>query len=321
MASGKRARRDNVIQLERNPVEYGFTDVKPLNFIQAEYLRAIQSNQIVFGVGSAGTGKTYVAATYAAGELFHRRIQKIILTRPNVETGRGLGFLPGTLEEKYAPYLEPFDNVFTRSLGKGFYEYALKAKTIDALLTPNALLQLKAITSVNVITGNIGYGAPNKPTKAAVTPGQYNKNPVAKALLGDNASLEEKSKLHLGAITDVITEPQLKKTPIRSVFLITGIDVLNPGIEKTVHPNYPVGPRGKVIGVIEQPKSMLELFPSAYNNAVLGKAQEDAGKNRKRTDQLRLSETIPVGMGLVNKEFQGRYFNDKKELDDCGLGI
>ena len=58
-------------------------------------------------------------------------IQKIILTRPNVETGRGLGFLPGTLEEKYAPYLEPFDNVFTRSLGKGFYEYALKAKTIE----------------------------------------------------------------------------------------------------------------------------------------------------------------------------------------------
>jgi len=131
MASGKRARRDNVIQLERNPVEYGFTDVKPLIFIQAEYLRAIQSNQIVFGVGSAGTGKTYVAATYAAGELFHRRIQKIILTRPNVETGRGLGFLPGTLEEKYAPYLEPFDNVFARSLGKGFYEYALKAKTIE----------------------------------------------------------------------------------------------------------------------------------------------------------------------------------------------
>jgi phosphate starvation-inducible PhoH-like protein len=131
MASGKRARRDNVIQLDRNPVEFGFNDVKPLNFIQAEYLRAIQSNQIVFGVGSAGTGKTYVAATYAAGELFHRRIQKIVLTRPNVETGRGLGFLPGTLEEKYAPYLEPFDNVFTRSLGKGFYEYALKAKTIE----------------------------------------------------------------------------------------------------------------------------------------------------------------------------------------------
>jgi phosphate starvation-inducible PhoH-like protein len=131
MASGKKARRENSESRRYTPVEYGFTDVKPLNFIQGEYLRAIQTNQIVFGVGSAGTGKTYVAATYAAGELFHRRIQKIIVTRPNVETGRGLGFLPGTLEEKYAPYLEPFDNVFMRCLGKGFYEYALKAKDIE----------------------------------------------------------------------------------------------------------------------------------------------------------------------------------------------
>lgn len=130
MASGKKVRRGQQTT-PANPVEYGFRDVKPLNFIQGEYLRAIQSNEIIFGVGSAGTGKTYVAATYAAGELFHRRVDKIILTRPNVETGRGLGFLPGTLEEKYAPYLDPFDQVFTRSLGKGFYEYALKAKNID----------------------------------------------------------------------------------------------------------------------------------------------------------------------------------------------
>lgn len=131
MASGKKARRGKVATENQNPVEYGFRDVKPLNFIQGEYLRAIQENEIIFGVGSAGTGKTYVAATFAAGELFHRRIDKIILTRPNVETGRGLGFLPGTLEEKYAPYLDPFDQVFSRSLGKGFYEYALKSKNIE----------------------------------------------------------------------------------------------------------------------------------------------------------------------------------------------
>lgn len=131
MASGKKARRGKVASAEANPIEYGFRDVKPLNFIQGEYLRAIQENEIIFGVGSAGTGKTYIAATYAAGELFHRRVDKIILTRPNVETGRGLGFLPGTLEEKYAPYLDPFDQIFNRSLGKGFYEYALKSKNID----------------------------------------------------------------------------------------------------------------------------------------------------------------------------------------------
>jgi phosphate starvation-inducible PhoH-like protein len=129
-SSGKRARRAQSSQ-PKNPLEFGFKDVKPLNFIQGEYLEAIKSNEIIFGIGSAGTGKTFVAASYAAGELFHRRIEKIILTRPNVETGRGLGFLPGELEEKYAPYLDPFDQVFKRSLGAGFYEYALKTKTID----------------------------------------------------------------------------------------------------------------------------------------------------------------------------------------------
>ena len=128
--SGKKARKQQT-NTQSNPIEYGFRDVKPLNFIQEQYLNAIKQNEVVFGVGSAGTGKTFVAASYAAGELFHRRVNKIILTRPNIETGRGLGFLPGELEEKYAPYLEPFDNVFQRCLGKGFYEYALKNHDIE----------------------------------------------------------------------------------------------------------------------------------------------------------------------------------------------
>jgi phosphate starvation-inducible PhoH-like protein len=69
------------------------------------------------------------------------------LTRPNVETGRGLGFLPGTLEEKYAPYLDPFDQVFSNSLGKGFYEYAIKSKAID----PRPLGFMRGATFDNAI--------------------------------------------------------------------------------------------------------------------------------------------------------------------------
>lgn len=128
--SGKKARKQQ--QQEDNHYEYvKFKEVKPLNTIQSIYLEAIQENDIIFGIGSAGTGKTYVAAAYAASQLYHKRVNKIILTRPNVETGRSLGFLPGTLEEKYAPYLEPFDSVFSHTLGKGFYEYALKSKDIE----------------------------------------------------------------------------------------------------------------------------------------------------------------------------------------------
>ena len=126
---------------------YTFKEVEPLNFIQGEYLEAIRHNDIIFGIGSAGTGKTYIAASYAASELFHRKVSKIILTRPNVETGRGLGFLPGTLEEKYAPYLLPFDAIFSKALGKGFYEYALKNKDIE----PTPLGFLRGTTFENCI--------------------------------------------------------------------------------------------------------------------------------------------------------------------------
>ena len=115
-------------QPQRN---YNFKEIQPLNGIQADYLDAIENSEVIFGIGSAGTGKTFIAANYAARELYYKRISKVILTRPNVETGRGLGFLPGTLEEKYAPYLLPFDAIFNRALGKGFYEYCLKSKDIE----------------------------------------------------------------------------------------------------------------------------------------------------------------------------------------------
>lgn len=134
-SSGKKARR-LVVEYSSNESTFNvpemvFKEIKPLNYIQGEYLNSIRNNTIIFGIGSAGTGKTFIAASYAAGELFHRRISKIILTRPNVETGRGMGFLPGEIEEKYAPYLQPFDHVFTRNLGSGYYQYALKNKNIE----------------------------------------------------------------------------------------------------------------------------------------------------------------------------------------------
>lgn len=129
--TGKKARRTAKEHVPDIGFNTKFKEVEPLNYIQGAYLDAIKHNDIIFGIGPAGTGKTYIATNYAASELFHKRIERIILTRPNIETGRGLGFLPGTLEEKYAPYLDPFESIFTKSLGKGFYEYALKAKTIE----------------------------------------------------------------------------------------------------------------------------------------------------------------------------------------------
>jgi phosphate starvation-inducible PhoH-like protein len=144
--SGKKARRESAAA-PNYFANSEFKEIQPLNYIQGVYLDAIRNNDITFGVGSAGTGKTFIAASYAASQLFHRRVNKVILTRPNVETGRSLGFLPGTLEEKYEPYLAPFSSVFSKSLGQGFYEYALKNKTID----PQPLGFMRGATFENAI--------------------------------------------------------------------------------------------------------------------------------------------------------------------------
>ena len=119
----------------RSRQEYGghCKEVEPLNYIQGEYLEAIKVNQVVFGIGPAGTGKTWISTGYAAAELFHRRINKIILIRPNIEVGRGLGFLPGSVEEKMAPFYAVFDSIFTKFLGKGYYEYAKKNGDIEQI--------------------------------------------------------------------------------------------------------------------------------------------------------------------------------------------
>lgn len=74
---------------------------------QREYVRQVRKNDIVFAVGPAGTGKTYMAVAFAVGALKNSEITKIVLTRPAVEAGESLGFLPGDLKEKIDPYLRP----------------------------------------------------------------------------------------------------------------------------------------------------------------------------------------------------------------------
>ena len=87
--------------------------------------------------GSAGTGKTYLAASVAAKDLAEKRIKRIIISRANVPTGKSLGAFPGTVEEKMAPWLMPITDVLRKQLGNGFYEHAVKtgAITIQPLET------------------------------------------------------------------------------------------------------------------------------------------------------------------------------------------
>ena len=95
---------------------------------QRKYAAAIRlPGSVVFGMGPAGTGKTYVAATLAADALMEKKVDKIILTRPAVEAGgENLGFLPGDKEEKFDAYFDPVRDVFEERLGKSFVDYLIK---------------------------------------------------------------------------------------------------------------------------------------------------------------------------------------------------
>jgi phosphate starvation-inducible PhoH-like protein len=100
--------------------------VRPLNDRQAEYIAALCTHDQVVVMGPAGTGKTYIPAIMAADAFLAKRISKIILTRPNVPAGRSLGFFPGTMEEKIAPWMAEVIAVLTDRMGAGVFEIALK---------------------------------------------------------------------------------------------------------------------------------------------------------------------------------------------------
>jgi phosphate starvation-inducible PhoH-like protein len=86
---------------------FGKKVLAPKTVNQRRYIEAIERNDLVFGVGPAGTGKTYLAVAMAVSALINKQVSRIILTRPAVEAGERLGFLPGTLQEKVDPYLRP----------------------------------------------------------------------------------------------------------------------------------------------------------------------------------------------------------------------
>jgi phosphate starvation-inducible PhoH-like protein len=90
---------------------------RPRTPAQATYLEQMRSHPLVFGIGPAGTGKTYLAAAFAAHMLQERRVERIILSRPAIEAGERLGFLPGDLNEKIDPYLRPLSDALFDVLG------------------------------------------------------------------------------------------------------------------------------------------------------------------------------------------------------------
>lgn len=116
---------------------------------QKKYVDAIKKNSIVFGVGPAGTGKTYLAVALAVYALKNHEIDKIILTRPAVEAGEKLGFLPGDLSEKVDPYLRPLFDALQEMMGQDAYAKHIERGSIE--IAPLAYMRGRTLSNSFII--------------------------------------------------------------------------------------------------------------------------------------------------------------------------
>jgi phosphate starvation-inducible PhoH-like protein len=123
--------------------------INPKTPNQRTYLEAIEHNDMVFGIGPAGTGKTYLAVAMAVSALVQKKVNRIILARPAVEAGERLGFLPGTLQEKVDPYLRPLYDALYDMLDPERVERYLEKNVIE--IAPLAFMRGRTLNDSFII--------------------------------------------------------------------------------------------------------------------------------------------------------------------------
>jgi phosphate starvation-inducible PhoH-like protein len=116
---------------------------------QRAYINAVRANDIVIGIGPAGTGKTYLAVAAAVDALYKKQVKRIVLARPAVEAGENLGFLPGDLQEKVDPYLRPLYDALEDMMPHERVQRALEDSTIE--IAPLAYMRGRTLSDAFVI--------------------------------------------------------------------------------------------------------------------------------------------------------------------------
>jgi phosphate starvation-inducible PhoH-like protein len=154
---------------------FGKKILAPKTVNQRRYIEAIERNDLVFGVGPAGTGKTYLAVAMAVSALSNKQVSRIILTRPAVEAGERLGFLPGTLQEKVDPYLRPLYDALYDMLESERVEKLLERNVIE--IAPIAFMRGRTLNDSFIILDEAQNSTPEQ-MKMVITRQGFNSKMV-----------------------------------------------------------------------------------------------------------------------------------------------
>ncbi len=139
---------------------FGKKTIAPKTITQRRYVDAIEHHDLVFGIGPAGTGKTYLAVAMAVAALLSKRVSRIVLTRPAVEAGERLGFLPGTLQEKIDPYLRPLYDALYEMIEAEKVEKLLERNTIE--IAPLAFMRGRTLNDSFIIMDEAQNATPEQ---------------------------------------------------------------------------------------------------------------------------------------------------------------
>jgi phosphate starvation-inducible PhoH-like protein len=139
---------------------FGKKMLAPKSVNQRRYLEAIERNDLVIGIGPAGTGKTYLAVAMAVSALINKQVSRIILTRPAVEAGERLGFLPGTLQEKVDPYLRPLYDALYDMIESDRVEKLLERNAIE--VAPIAFMRGRTLNDSFIILDEAQNSTPEQ---------------------------------------------------------------------------------------------------------------------------------------------------------------
>ncbi|MDR0219330.1 MAG: phosphate starvation-inducible protein PhoH [Enterobacteriaceae bacterium] len=127
------------------------SEILPRNEVQYRYMRAIHNKQLVIANGEAGCGKTFISTAMAVDALINKEVEKIIVTRPVLQAEEDLGYLPGDIAEKFAPYFRPVYEVLLKRMGASFLQYCLRPEIGKVEIAPFAYMRGRTFENAFVI--------------------------------------------------------------------------------------------------------------------------------------------------------------------------